>query len=65
MARRAREWSEAKVRVDFEATRLSERVLVQAYEQVTPIRRHRWRSGLSATDETTKHADVRTTPIRG
>ena len=51
MGRRTQDRPERTVRVQFEATRLSERVMAEAYEQVAPIHRRRCRSAPSTLPE--------------
>jgi hypothetical protein len=51
MGRRTQDRPERTVRVQFEATRLSERVMAEAYEQVAPIHRRRCRSASSTPPE--------------
>jgi hypothetical protein len=51
MSRRAQHRPENTVRVQFEATRMSERVMADAYEHVVPVRQRRCRPGTVAPPE--------------
>jgi hypothetical protein len=46
MTRRSQGRSDRAVRVSFEITRLSERVMAEVYEQLLPIRQRRHRPGV-------------------
>jgi hypothetical protein len=64
MGRRTQDRPERTVRVQFEATRLSERVMAEAYEQVAPIHRRRCRPASSVSSEEAAVPSPVSTPTR-
>ena len=58
MGRRMQDRPERTVRVQFEATRLSERVMVEAYEQIVSIHRRRCRPASPASPVSSEEAAV-------
>jgi hypothetical protein len=64
MGRRMQDRPERTVRVQFEATRLSERVMVEAYEQIVSIHRRRCRPACSTPPEEAAVLSPVSTPTR-
>ena len=62
MARRGQSRSDRAVRVSFETTRLSERVMAEVYEQLVPIRQRRHRPGLPPPLRRNGIADIPASP---
>jgi hypothetical protein len=64
MGRRTQDRPERTVRVQFEATRLSERVMVEAYEQIVSIHRRRCRPASQVSSEEATVPSHVSTPTR-